>query len=405
MASSRKVESYFISAGEHSGDLLGADLVLALRAKLPKVTAFGVVGTAMANAGVDEIANISELSVMGVQEVLAKLAKLRMLETRILSWIDQAEPKFAVLIDNPGFHLRLAEQLKMRGIKVFQYVAPKLWAWGEGRAPALKENFDTVLGILPFEESFFLQRGIRYSYVGSPLKDRIDKVIIKREALGLPKDKAVVACLPGSRPSELKLNLPTIAGVRDHLARKLPDALFIVPVAHNLGFDAVADALSYGGRAPVLEPMPEGSIAAESYRCGNLIFVRGMSLELMAAADVAIVASGTATLECALLGTPMVVVYTMSELSYQIAIRKVKVPYVSLVNLIAGRRLVEEYIQDFSMDDIADELYELLTNKIRRKTVRDSFEDIRDRLKGAAADNAAAVIAGRCEGAKVAPPP
>ncbi len=400
----KKVESYFISAGEHSGDLLGADLVLALKEKLPKLSAFGIVGSAMANAGVDEIANISEISVMGVAEVLPKLAKLRMLETRILSWIDQSEPKFAVLIDNPAFHLRLAEQLKMRGIKVFQYVAPKLWAWGEGRAPALKENFDTVLGILPFEEDFFTSRGIRYSYVGSPLKDRIDKVIIKREALGLPKDKPVIACLPGSRPSELKLNLPTIAGVRDHLARHLPDAIFIVPVAHNLSFEAVTAALSYGGRAPVMEPVTSGgTVAVESYKCGNLVFVRGMSLELMAAADVAIVASGTATLECALLGTPMVVVYTMSELSYQIAIRKVKVPYVSLVNLIAGKKLVSEFIQDFSLEDISDELLDLLTNKERRKSVRNSFEDIRDRLKGAAADNAATVIAGRCEGARGAP--
>jgi lipid-A-disaccharide synthase len=393
----KKVESYFISAGEHSGDLLGADLVLALKERMPKLNAFGIVGTAMANAGVDEIANISELSVMGVTEVLAKLPKLRMLETRILSWIDQCEPKFAVLIDNPGFHLRLAEQLRMRGIRVFQYVAPKIWAWGEGRAPALRENFDTILGILPFEEEFFQQRGISYAYVGSPLKDRIDKVIVTREALGLPKDKPVIACLPGSRPSELKLNLPTIAGVRDHLARKLPDAVFIVPVAHNLSFDAVTEALSYGGRAPMLERIEHGNVAVESYRCGNLIFVRGMSLELMAAADVAIVASGTATLECALLGTPMVVVYTMSELSYQIAIRKVKIPYVSLVNLIAGKKLVEEFIQDFSLEEISDELLSLLQDKDKRKYVRDSFEDIRDRLKGAAADNAATVIAGRCQ--------
>ncbi len=399
----KKLDTYFISAGEHSGDLLGADLVLALKEKLPKLTAFGVAGSAMLNAGVDEIANISAFSVMGVTDIALRLAELRMLECRLLAWIDQWQPKFAVLIDNPYFHLRFAEQLKMRGVRVFQYVAPKLWAWGEGRAPQLRDNFDTVLGILPFEEEFFTSRGIRYSYVGSPLKDRIDKVIIKREALGLPLDKPVIACLPGSRPSEIRLNLPTIAGVKDVLVRRHPDAIFIVPVAHNLSFEEVADAMRYGGDRPALTPVPSGKdFAVESYTCGNLRFVRGMSLELMAAADVAIVASGTATLECALLGTPMVVVYSMSELNYSAAKRHVKIPYVSLVNLIAGRKLVSEFIQDFSLEQVADEVTVLLTDKVRRKSVLDSFEDLRDRMKGMAAETAASVIASRCDSGRAA---
>src|SRR4051812_43514734 len=193
----------------------------------------------MLNAGVEEIAHISAFSVMGITDVARKLASLRMLETRLLAWVDQWEPRFAVLIDNPGFHLRFAEQLRMRGVRVFQYVAPKVWAWGESRVPKLRENFDMILGILPFEEEFFKSRGIRYSYVGSPLKDRIDKVIIKRESLGLPVGRPVIACLPGSRPSEIKLNLPTIAGVQRALVREVPNALFVVPVAANLEIEDV----------------------------------------------------------------------------------------------------------------------------------------------------------------------
>ena len=255
--SPKRLDTYFISAGEHSGDLLGADLVLALREKLPKLVALRRrrLG-AMVNAGVEEIASTSSVQRHGHHRRGArKLADLRMLETRLLAWIDRWEPRFAVLIDNPGFHIRFAEQLRMRGVRVFQYVAPKLWAWGEGRAPKLRANYDLVLGILPFEEDFFQSHGINYTYVGSPLKDRIDKVIIKREALGLPLDRPVIACLPGSRPSEIRLNMPTILGVRNAVVRELPQAVFIVPVASNIDIAEVDAALSAGRGGGTLKPV------------------------------------------------------------------------------------------------------------------------------------------------------
>lgn len=401
----KKADSYFISAGEHSGDLLGADLVLALKEKLPKLTPFGVAGDAMLNAGVEAVASVDDFSVMGITEVALKLADLRMLETNLLAWIDRTEPRFAVLIDNPAFHLRFAEQLRMRGVRVFQYVAPKVWAWGEGRIPKIKESFDLVLGIFPFEEEFFKSRGLNYVYVGSPLKDRVDKVIIQREALGLTVGRPVVACLPGSRVSEIKRNLPIIAQIRDAVAQELPDCEFIVPVAQNLAFEDVLEVLSFRGGVPSVIGRDQG-LAAESVSVSGLRLVRGMSLEIMAAADAAIVASGTATLECALLGTPLVVVYAMSEISYQVAKRAVKLPYVSLVNLMAGRKLVEEYIQDISAAEVALEVIELLTPGPKRKAVLESFEDIRDRLKGMAAVNAASAIAAHLgEGGRVSPSP
>ncbi|MEN9835479.1 MAG: hypothetical protein RL011_1672 [Pseudomonadota bacterium] len=368
---------------------------MALRERLPKHQAFGIAGAAMAKARVQPIASVAELSVMGVSEVLAKIGQLRMLESRILACVDRMNPRFAVLIDNPGFNLRLAEQLTMRGIPVFQYVAPKLWAWGADRVEKIRRDVDTVLGILPFEEEFFRSRGVNYKYVGSPLKDRISKVVVRRESFGIGANKKIVACLPGSRNSEIALNLPTILRLHQALKAKLPDALFLVPVAPNIPMTIVADVVrSYLGQELSLEPVKSGSdIQLESWQLENIRFVRGMSLEVMAIADTAVVASGTATLECALLGTPMVVVYTMSSLSYEIARRVVHLPYVSLVNLLAGRRVVREYIQEFSIADVADEVASLLTNVERNQEMRFLFEDMRNKLQGMAAQNAADIIA------------
>lgn len=394
--------SYFISAGEYSGDLLGADLALALREGMPKLTPFGIAGPAMAEAGVEQIASIAELSVMGVSEVLRRLGALRMLESRVLEWVDRYQPKFAVLIDNPGFHLRLAEQLRLRGIKVFQYVAPKIWAWGEGRASTIRASFDAVLGILPFEEQFFKDRGITYEYVGNPVKDRTEKVIVTRSHMGLPEGRPVIACLPGSRMAELKLNLPTLVETRDIVARQLPEALFVVPVAPNLSFGDVARILGYPPNAPLLPS--HGVIGGECYELCGLHFVRGMSLELMAVSDVAIVASGTATLECALLGTPLVVVYTMSPLSYKVAQKVVKIPYVSLVNLMAGRKIVSEYIQEFAVSEIGAEVLELLLPSQKRESMKRDFQAIRDNLHGSSARAVVAVISRYTDGDKPSPP-
>ena len=390
--------SYFISAGEYSGDLLGAELALALGESLPKFTPFGIVGPAMAEARVAAVANISELSVMGVSEVLRRAGSLRMLESRVLEWVDRYQPKFAVLIDNPGFHLRLAEQLRLRGVKVFQYVAPKIWAWGAGRAPKIRASFDAVLGILPFEEEFFQERGIPYIYVGNPLKDRVEKIIVSKEHLGLPTDRPVIACLPGSRMSELNLNLPTLVATRDAVVRSLPDAVFVVPIAPILAFEDVARIVGHPSGDPL--PLSEGVVGGEAVTLAGLHFVRGMSLELMAAADLAIVASGTATLECALLGTPMIVVYTMSSISYKVAKKVVKLPYVSLVNLMAGRPLVSEYIQEFSIADIAEEVLELIQESAKRLAMKKAFFEMREGLQGACAMTAASAIARFIDGDK-----
>jgi lipid-A-disaccharide synthase len=381
--------SYFIAAGEHSGEMLGADLYLALQEKLPQFNAFGIVGDLMKRSGVEEVASINELGVMGITDVMRKVPQLRMLESEIVTQIERKQPRFAVLIDNPGFHIRLGEQLRLRRIKVFQYVAPKLWAWGENRIPKVKAAFDEILGILPFEAAFFQDRQIPYTYVGCPIKDRTDKVMVTRETLGIPKDRVVIACLPGSRPSEIALNLPLIKDMATEILKKIPNALFLVPMATNLGEDCFAQAI--GCLSLNLWQDHRETIGVLHSTNGSFCMVKGMSLESLAAADAAIVASGTATLECALLGTPMVVVYRMSDLTYQVAKKAVKIPYVSLVNLILETEVVKEFIQDFHVEEAAAEIVKLIQVKSVRKAMLDRFEDLRDSLDG----NAAAVAAER----------
>jgi lipid-A-disaccharide synthase len=388
----KKKESYFISAGEASGDLLGADLALALKDLLPRMLPFGITGPKMVSASIEEIASIESFSVMGFVEVIHKVPELIMLEQRILREIEQRNPQFAILIDNAGFHLRLAQQLRMRGIRVIQYVAPKVWAWGENRVEQIKRDFELVLGILPFEEKFFLERGVPYQYVGSPLKDRTEKVMISRENLGFSKDKRIVACLPGSRYSEISRTLPIIKSIRDIIARQFDDVEFIAPIAPNLtikdmvlGLGLDPDEFDLSGKS-----IPE--FAFPTFKIQGITFVEGMNLELMAAADAAIITSGTATLECALVGTPMVVIYSMNDVTYQIAMKKMKVQWASLVNLIADTELVKEYIQDFSNETVANDIVSLLNDTERRETMKKSFEDLRDQLKGTAARTAAAEI-------------
>jgi lipid-A-disaccharide synthase len=378
-------ETIFVSAGEYSGDLLAADLVVALKEVFPKLEPFGITGPAMLRAGVKSIASIDDLGVMGIVEVAKRLAPLRMLETSVLQRIEILEPKFAVLVDFAGFHLRLAEQLRARGVTVFQYVAPKAWAWGGKRSAALQRDFAGVLGVLPFEEDFFRRAGVPYSYVGSPHKDRAEKIRVDRQTLGLPSSKKLIGCLPGSRMDEINLIVPWMHSIASAVVAQGPDVEFVVPVAPSVPFDAVVEKFTVNG-----ESVQELSLGV---KVGKFWIVRGMSLEVMAVVDAALVASGTATLECGLIGTPMVVVYAMNDISFMLAQKLVKLPWVSLVNLVAGKEVVHEYIQTIPVQRVAQELLDLVQKSPARDDMVRQLEDIRSSLTGGAALNAASVIA------------
>ena len=397
----RKSPWYFISAGEFSGDLLAADLVNAIRDVVPRMKPFGLAGEAMKTCGVEPIAEMHEFNVMGIWEVVRKLPEIAMSRKRILHAIDLRQPAFAVLVDFPGFHMALAEDLKMRGIPVFQYVAPKLWAWGEGRAAKLRENYEEVLGVLPFEEEFFKKRQVPYTYVGSPHRDRVSKVNVTAADLGLPPGVPIVAMLAGSRPAELRNMLPILVNIARYIKQQVPDALFLFPVALSLTFEQVEQVL--GDR---LEDFSAGSGVAQeiSRKIGakwfkGMAFFPGMSLETMSIADVAVVTSGTATLECALAGTPMSVVYLVGGISYAIMRRIAKVQYISLVNLMLNRPLIREFLQEFTPSEVANDVVELLKNDERRQTVLDGFEELKAGLSEHAAYHAAKAIVTRISAA------
>ena len=377
-------KSYLISAGEFSGDLLAADLVHALRSVLPDYSPVGIVGETMLRAGVRPLANISELSVMGIWEVAKRISDIRMLEQRILAWVDRERPKFAVLVDFPGFHFRLAEQLRLRGVPVYQYVAPKVWAWGQSRVQQLRENFAAVYGVLPFEEEFFLQNGVRYTYVGSPHFDRVAKLAVQPEHLGLPTDKKIIAFLPGSRRSELERILPIMEEIRREIQKVDSDVICVIPLAPGLAWDVVSDILG------------EGQVIKHSktvWQYAGFWWLQGASIELMKTARAAVVASGTATLECALAGTPMVVVYAMNELTYAIAKRAVTLKWISLVNLLMNQQVVSEYVQKIDPSAVAAEILELSKNSIARQQMMGHFEALTSRLEPGAAERTAESIA------------
>jgi lipid-A-disaccharide synthase len=381
----------FISAGEHSGDLLGAELYLQLKARMPRLEAFGTTGAAMETAGIESIASTNEFGFMGFFEILKRLPQLLELESRILSEIDRRRPNAAILVDFPGFHFRLAEQLRLRGIKVIQYVAPKLWAWGENRIGRLRRDFDLVLGILPFEESFFTSRSVNYKFVGNPQKDRTSKVIVSREALGFNANQKIIVCLPGSRTDEINRMFPIIYSTIAEMRKASEGLEFIVPMATNLSINDYTQAFQHIDANEKLVTFNEAGLTGWKWK--SIRFFTGMSLEMMAAADAAIVTSGTATLECALLGTPLVVVYAMSSISYEIAKTKAKISDFSLVNLIGQRKIVTEYIQKINIREVAEEVTDLISETSERsKVMKEDFLALGRGLSGNAAWVAATAI-------------
>jgi lipid-A-disaccharide synthase len=374
----------FISAGEFSGDLLGAELVESLRAVYPSANFFGITGPSMKSAGVLSVATTDELSVMGIIEVAKKVCDIRQIEQRIFTWTTRLNPKIAILIDFPGFHFHLAEQLRLRSIPVFQYVAPKVWAWGKKRIPALKRDFTQVLGILPFEEDFFKSHGINYTYVGSPYLERSSHC--KNDLIGtiLPNNKRIVSFLPGSRLSEIKRILPEIMNIRASLETKSSDLFYVIPLAPSLEWSDVSEVLGH----PQVAPHPSGL----GFSSAGITWIYGRSMDVMKSSKVAVVASGTATLECALANTPMVVLYIMNDLSYWIARKAVSIKWASLVNLLMNEEIVKEHLQTIDAETVAKEVLELLRDSDARKKMLGKFSEIGARLKPNAANNAAAIL-------------
>jgi lipid-A-disaccharide synthase len=322
-----------IVAGESSGDTLGAALIAALRARVPEVKCFGVAGPKMIAAGCEAWASSEELAMMGFTEPLRHLPRLLKLRSMLTSRFGALRPDVFVGIDSPTFNLGLEKRLKARGLKTVQYVSPQVWAWRQGRVRTMGKACDRVLCLLPFETEFYSQHGVQAVFVGHPLADQIplevDRAAARRE-LGIDSEGTVVALLPGSRMGEVERLGADFAAAAAWIASRRPDIRFIAPMASARvrgAFERQVAALP--GTLPIA-------------------VLDGQAQRVLAAADAVIVASGTATLETLLTGRPMVVAYRVSTLTAFLlrTLRLVKVPYFSQPNLLVGRRLVPEFLQE-----------------------------------------------------------
>lgn len=319
-----------IVAGEASGDILAAGLLQALRERRPDLHAEGIAGPEMIAAGCRELWPLEKLSVMGLAEVLAHLPELLRLRRSTAAHFSTVKPDVFIGVDAPDFNLGLERRLKRNGVKTVHYVSPSIWAWRQGRAAKIGRDTDLVLCLFPFEPEIYAKHGVNAVFVGHPLADAIPESVDARAArrsLGLPEEGKWLALLPGSRMSEVSRLADTFLETARWLRAREPELGFVIPAA-----------------TPRIRQFLEARIGGDS----SIRIVDGRSREIMAAADVVLLASGTAALEAMLLKRPMVVSYRVSALTYFLvrALRLLKLPYVSLPNVLAGEKIVPECLQD-----------------------------------------------------------
>jgi len=366
-----------IVAGEASGDLHGAYLVHAMKQLVPSVSFYGVGGEKMQQAGVTLLANVSDLAVMGLVEILGHLKCILEVMATLKKRLEMEPPDLLILIDYPGFNLKLAKAAKKRGVKVFYYISPKVWAWRKGRIKTIRQTVDHMALIFPFEEEIYRKAGVQATFVGHPLLDEIElrkKTDEIKNEFNLEADKTTVALLPGSREGEVHRILPVMVQAAKNLTERFPVIQFVLPVAHTLPRGMIQDIISQGGIAVHL--------------------VDGRTHEVLSVSDVAIVASGTASLETALLVKPMVIVYKVSPLTYFLGKMVVRIKHAGLPNIIAGRTIVPELIQkDFTPQRVADEIMLILKNQhVWDRMIRDLME-VKNRLGESGASRRTARLA------------
>jgi lipid-A-disaccharide synthase len=367
-------------AGEASGDTLGADLIHALRRLAPDIEFFGVAGPKMQAAGCEVWEPSESLAVMGLFEVLRDLPRLVRLLARIRDRFLAARPDVFVGIDAPDTNLRLARRLHAAGIPTVQYVSPQVWAWRQGRARSMRESVDLVLCLLPFEKSFYDEHGIRAEFVGHPLADAIPLEVDRaaaRRALGIDSNAQVVALLPGSRRGEVSRLARDFAATARWLAAQRPDLVFVAPMASPAAREIFARTLEL--HAPGLD----------------VRLIDGQAQTALIAADVVMVASGTASLEAALCKRPMVVVYRLGAITVWLVRRLnlIKTKFFAQPNLLADRRVVGEYFQnEIVPESIGAELLMWLDDVERRSGLEAEFSRIHAGLRRDAGTRAAQAI-------------
>ena len=367
-----------IVSGEASGDLHGSRLIEAIKQRLPDVYVCGMGGTELRRQGVDILYDAAKMAVVGIIEVIAHLKDIRKAQNILFNNLLNNRPQLLILIDYPDFNLMLAKKAKKLGIPVFYYISPQVWAWRSGRVKTIKKLVDKMAVILPFEKQFYKYHGVDVEYVGHPLMDSV-KISRSREEFrihhSIPEDGIVVGILPGSRKKEIRTMLPLFIEAAALLAKKHPGITFLLPQASSIR----REDLESGGLA-------NSTVAVK--------VITEDRYNLMAACDLVMAASGTVTLELAILNIPMAVSYRVSSLTHLIGRRLIKVDYASLVNLVADKEIVPELLQkNATPENIAGAMEKIWPGQQARETMLAGLSSVREKLGHGGASRKAAQVA------------
>ncbi len=371
----KKITKILIVAGEASGDHHSADLLKSLTEKFEKTECRGIGGDCLEKAGMKQLYHVREMGVIGFFEVIKNLSFYKKVFNHILSMTDEWKPDFAILVDYPGFNIRLARELKKRKIPIIWYISPQVWAWKKKRAVELSELVDLMIVIFPFEEELYLNHGGNAVFVGHPLKDSVHSLRTREDIcreLKFDPGKKVLAVLPGSRNREVTANLPTILNTLPLVADSVSQ--IVISVAPTVDIEVIDEVVS---KSPVSVVLSETNI-----------------YDVLDSADVAVVAAGTASLESALAGVPTIVVYKLNWLTYFLGKLLVKVEHVSMTNILLEKRVFPELIQNnFNKEKLASEINSLIMNDESREEILNDLKELRNKLgEGNAAENAAEKI-------------
>ena len=367
-------KSVLIIAGEISGDMHAAALVAAARARDPSIRFFGIGGDRLRAQGVELLYEVKDMAVLGLWEVLKRYGFFKSVMQHMLRVAAERKPDAVLLVDYPGFNLRFAKAMKKAGIPVVYYVCPQVWAWHRSRIPAMARTINRLLAIFPFEPAVFEGTGLRVDYVGHPLIDDV-RAFLASPPETLPWPGATpVALLPGSRRQEIERILPPMWQAAGEMQKRRPEIGFLLAAA-----------------SPEIEALARSVIASTSGGPTRVDIVTGRTREILRQARCAMVASGTATVETALIHCPMIVVYRTVQFTYEVGKRLIRVPHLGMVNLIAGREVCPEFIQDAATPTaMADAMMPLCDESPRRSAMLHGLDDVVARLgQGGAAERAA----------------
>ncbi|AAR35637.1 lipid-A-disaccharide synthase [Geobacter sulfurreducens] len=366
-----------IVAGEASGDLHGAGLVREALRLDPTLSFFGIGGPRMREAGVETLVDSSEMAVVGIVEVLAHIGVISRAFMTLRQVIVSNPPDLLILIDYPDFNMLLARVARRHGVKVLYYISPQVWAWRTGRVKTIGRLVDRMAVVFPFEVPFYERAGVPVSFVGHPLADRVRPTMGRDEALasfGLDPGRRVVGLFPGSRRGEIAKLFPVILESAQQLRERYPDIQFILPLASSLTDGDIAPLLAASGL--------------------DVTVTQDRVYDVMQVCDAIITVSGTVTLEIALMGVPMVIIYKVSPLTYQVGKRLIRVDHIGICNIVAGERVVPELIQDdASADRIAAEIGRYLDDPAYAEKTRAGLAMVKEKLgTGGCSERVAGIV-------------